>query len=491
MPDNDDIALLTQYAGGDESAFTLLVERYINLVYSTALRQVCNPSHAEEITQAVFIILTQKAKSLSPKTILSGWLYQTARLTASNFQRSEIRRQQREQEAYMQSTLTGSDTASWEHIAPLLDEAMGRLGEADRNAIVLRFFENKTPQEVAAMLKLNEVTARKRVSRALEKLRKFFTKRGVVIPIALLTTAISANSIQAAPVGLAATISATAAKGAAVSATITTLVKGTLKLMTYAKLKLALYIGAAIVLAGGTTTVVLSSDGAGDNAATGEIFKNAQEKYASMTSYSDEGQTVATLNGSTITTTYTIKLARPNLYQIEWQQKNDSAYATTTTKTEAVWSAGAGDFLDMGMGRQKQKDEVTALSSAAGISASASATIPGAFFKMNGGNPLGSASGQTQQADEKVGNVDCYVFTSELKKGITKTLWIGKQDFLIHQVRNVTSAEAEKAMLTKAAKDHPQIMASLAIMGFHGITSTETHSNIVVNPNLSAADFAR
>ncbi len=489
MQDNDDIALLAQYAGGDESAFTLLVERYINLVYSTALRQVCNPSHAEEITQAVFVILTQKAKSLSPKTILSGWLYQTARLTASNFSRSEIRRQHREQEAYMQSTHTESNTASWEHIAPLLDEAMGRLGEADRNAILLRFFENRTPQEVATTLKLNDVTARKRVSRALEKLRKYFTKRGVILPVAVLTAAISANSVQAAPVGLAATISATAVKGVAVAATVSTLVKGTLKLMTYAKLKLALYIGAAIVLAGGATTAALSSDAAGANAATGEIFKNAQEKYASMTGYSDEGQTVATLNGSTLTTTFAIKLARPNLYLIEWQQKNESAFFTTTTKTEAVWSAGAGDYLDMGLGVKKQMSREDALSSATGISASASSSIPGTFFKMNWGNQLGSVSSEKRQADEKVGDVDCYVFTSELKKGFTRTLWIGKQDFLIHQVRNVTSAEAEKAMLTKAAKDHPQIMASLAIMGFSGITSTETHTNILVNPKLTATDF--
>ncbi len=367
---------------------------------------------------------------------------------------------------------------------------MGRLGEKDRNAIVLRFFENKTPQEVAAALNLNEVTARKRVSRALEKLRTFFAKRGVVIPVAVLTTAISANSVQAAPVGLAATISVTAAKGAVVAATVSTLVKGTLKIMAYAKLKLALYIGAAIVLAGGATTVVLSSDGAGDNAAAGEIFKNARERYASMTSYSDEGQTVATLNGSTITTKFTIKLTRPNLYLIEWQQKNESAVYTTTTKTEAVWSAGAGDFLDMGLGVQKQTSKEDALSSAAGISASASSSIPGTFFQMNWGNQLGSASGEKQLADEKVGDVDCYVFSSE-SKGRTKTFWIGKQDFLIHQVRMVTSAEAEKAILTKAAKDHPQIIVGLAIMGFNGITSTETHTNIVVNPNLSAADFTR
>jgi RNA polymerase sigma factor (sigma-70 family) len=490
MPDNDDITLLKQYAEGDESAFTLLVERYINLVYSTALWHIRNPSHAEEITQAVFIVLTKKAKSISPKTILSGWLYQTAVLTASNFQRSEYRRQQREQEAYMQSTLTESDPASWEQIAPLLNEAMGRLGEADRNAIVLRFFENKTPQEVATTLKLNEVTARKRVSRALEKLRKFFTKRGVVIPVAVLTAAISANSVQAAPVGLAATISATAVKGAAVAATVSTLVKGTLKLMTYAKLKLALYIGAAIVLAGGATTVVLSSDGTGDNAATGEIFKNAQEKYASMTSYSDEGRTVATLKGFTITTTFTIKLARPNLYLIEWQQKNESAFSTTTTKTEAVWSAGAGDFLDMGLGVQKQMSKEDALSGATGISASASATIPGTFFKMNWGNQLGSASGEKQQADEKLGDVDCYVFTSE-SKGRTKTLWIGKQDFLIHQVRNVTSAKAMKAVMAEAAKQNSGISAQLKLPEIQDVTSTETHMNIVVNPKLSAADFAR
>jgi hypothetical protein len=130
------------------------------------------------------------------------------------------------------------------------------------------------------------------------------------------------------------------------------------------------------------------------------------------------------------------------------------------------------------------------LSSAAGISARASATIPGTFFKMNWGNELGSVSGEKQQSDEKVGDVDCYVFTSE-SKGRTKTLWIGKQDFLIHQVRIVMSAEAEKAMLTKAAKDHPEIIASLAKMGFRGITSTETHTKIVMDPILSAADFTR
>ena len=124
----------------------------------------------------------------------------------------------------MQSNLTEPDPAVWEQIAPLLDEAMGRLGETDRNAIVLRFFENKTVQEVGAALKLNEAAAHKRVIRALDKLRKIFTKifakRDVTLPASLIAGALSANSVQAAPVGLVATVTATALKGSAISATI-------------------------------------------------------------------------------------------------------------------------------------------------------------------------------------------------------------------------------------------------------------------------------
>src|ERR1035441_3592843 len=105
MPELDDHELLSEFARNEsEAAFAALVARYVNLVYSTALRFAGNPHHAEEITQAVFIILARKAGKLSPRTVLSGWLYQTARLTAANVVKGEIRRQHREQEAYMQST---------------------------------------------------------------------------------------------------------------------------------------------------------------------------------------------------------------------------------------------------------------------------------------------------------------------------------------------------------------------------------------------------
>src|ERR1035441_9271159 len=125
MPELDDHELLAEFARTEsEAAFAALVARYVNLVYSAARRFTGNPHHAEEITQAVFIILARKAGGLRPGTGVSGWLYQTARLTAANFVKGEIRRQRREQEAYMQSTLDEPDAAAWEQIAPLLDEAI-------------------------------------------------------------------------------------------------------------------------------------------------------------------------------------------------------------------------------------------------------------------------------------------------------------------------------------------------------------------------------
>jgi RNA polymerase sigma factor (sigma-70 family) len=230
MPEFDDIALLKEYADGhSEAAFAVLVERYVHLVYSTALRQTGNPSHAEEITQAVFIILTQKAKSLGPKTILSGWLYQTARLTAANFLRSEIRRQQREQEAYMESLLNEPTSNVWQQIAPLLDTAMGHLSENDRNIVVLRFFQNKSAAEIGDALGIDSSTAQKRITRAVGRLRNFFAKRRVAHPAELITGAISTHSVQTAPAFLAKSVTAAAlAKGAAVSSTTLTLVKATL-----------------------------------------------------------------------------------------------------------------------------------------------------------------------------------------------------------------------------------------------------------------------
>jgi len=260
MPEVSDMELLRDYdRQGSEEAFAGLVRRHINLVYSVAFRHVGIAAHAEEITQAVFVILARKAAGLRPDTILEGWLHETTRLTALSFLRGERRRQFREQEAYMQSTLQESiDASAWNQLAPLLDEAMSRLGKTDRDAVMLRFFKDKSVREVAAALRVNEGAAQRRVLRAVEKLRRFFTKRGVVLPAAVLTAAISANSVQAAPVALAKSVTAVAvAKGAAAGGSTLALIKGALKIMAWTKAKTVAVTGLAVLLAAGTTTITV------------------------------------------------------------------------------------------------------------------------------------------------------------------------------------------------------------------------------------------
>src|SRR5580658_3024234 len=176
----DDMELVREYARhNSEEAFAKVVSRHINLVYSVALRQVHDPHLAEEITQAVFIILARKAESLGRKTILPGWLCRTARYTSANALTIQRRRQHREQQAYMQSILNEPQPDPWLQIAPLLDGAMEHLGQKDHDAVVLRFFEGRNYKEVGAALGASENAAKKRVTCALEKLRRYFSKHGV------------------------------------------------------------------------------------------------------------------------------------------------------------------------------------------------------------------------------------------------------------------------------------------------------------------------
>ena len=259
MPDANDMDLAREYATrNSEPAFETLVRRHVSLVYSVALRQVGNPAQAEEITQAVFLILARKAARLRPDTVLAGWLHETARFASASFLRGELRRQRREQEAYVQSKLQESTPdPAWEQLAPLLDEAIGQLGKADRNAVVLRYFQNKSAREIAAALNVHESAAQKRLNRAVEKLRAWFLKRGVAVSADALTGALSVNSVHGAPAHLAASVVAASAKGTAVSSSTLTLIKGALKIMAWTKAKTAIVSGVVVLLAAGTTTVTI------------------------------------------------------------------------------------------------------------------------------------------------------------------------------------------------------------------------------------------
>jgi RNA polymerase sigma factor (sigma-70 family) len=285
MHDATDMDLLRQYAGGNsDTAFAALVSRHVNLVYSAALRKTGNPHAAEEITQAVFIILAQKAGRIPGQTILPGWLYQAARLTASSFLRGEIRRVRREQEAYMQTEPhTVAPDETWEQLAPLLDDAMGQLGDKDRAAVVMRFFGGKSFAEVATAAGVSENAAKKRVGHALEKLHRYFSRRGVSSTTAIIARAISANSVQAAPATLAKAVTAIAVtKGIAAGGSTLALVKGTMKMMTWMKIKLAMGLGAAALLVGSTATVALSGSLSGSPSEDLHAPTNLQQVLITM-----------------------------------------------------------------------------------------------------------------------------------------------------------------------------------------------------------------
>jgi RNA polymerase sigma factor (sigma-70 family) len=239
-----------------QDAFTALVQRHLNLVYSAAVRQVRSPQLAEEVAQSVFSDLARQAARLRPDTILTAWLYQVTRRTAIDAVRRESRRQAREHIATEMNTANTANLsrpdpleADWTRVECLLDEAMHALADTDRAAVLLRYFENKPLREVGAALGTSDDAAQKRVNRAVERLRKFFAKRGVSVGASGLTLLISVNAVQASPAGLALTISGAAAVVGTTTAA-TTATAATAKIVAMTTLQKALVAAAVTVLAG-------------------------------------------------------------------------------------------------------------------------------------------------------------------------------------------------------------------------------------------------
>jgi RNA polymerase sigma factor (sigma-70 family) len=197
---SQDRELLRQYVHrASEPAFAELVARYVDMVFSAAMRQVRRRDLAEEVTQVTFIILARKAPSLGPDVILPAWLHRTAHFTAANVLKTEARRRNHERKAAEMNVEFLRVDSSWEKLSPVLDEAVAKLNDKDRAAILLRFFQRKSMAETGQALGVSEDAAAMRVSRALAKLRSIFREKGVAMPATSLAGVMAANAVHAAP----------------------------------------------------------------------------------------------------------------------------------------------------------------------------------------------------------------------------------------------------------------------------------------------------
>ena len=247
----DSQRLLAEYArSGSDAAFGELVSRYLDLVYSTALRLVGGDTHqAEDVAQTTFVDLARLARTLPPEVMPGGWLHRHTCFVAAKAMRGERRRQSRERQAVEMNALQADSDPSLTLIAPILDEAINELGETDRAAILLRFFEQHDFRAVGELLGSSEDAARMRVTRALEKLQSLLKHRGVTTSVASLSVMLAANAVQAAPAGLALTISTAAAlAGTTMATTATAAAINTLAMTTLQKT----IIGATLAIAVGT-----------------------------------------------------------------------------------------------------------------------------------------------------------------------------------------------------------------------------------------------
>ena len=258
-PMSDDLELLRRYAEDrSDEAFAELVKRYVDLVYSAALRKLNGDTHlAKDVTQAVFIKLAAQPPPPADRRVLAGWLYTTAHNIACKVVRSEVRRREREQEAQTMHDMTTETAApaDWKHIRPVLDDAMHELARTDRDAIVFRFFERRPFAEVGAKLGLSENAARMRVERALDKLHGLLACRGIRSSSAAFAAILTEQAVTAAPTGLAVGVtSAAVTAGVTAGGTFATLtllnLMSTVKSMSLAALIVVSLAANALFIAG-------------------------------------------------------------------------------------------------------------------------------------------------------------------------------------------------------------------------------------------------
>ena len=474
----DDHQLLRQFVvHNSQDAFALLTKRYLSLVYSVCRRELDDAEAAEDVTQAVFLILARKAPMLRRSVVLSGWLFQTARFAAKNARLQAQRRKAYEQKAAEAMDDSDRGEALWAEIEPVLNQSLAALGEGERDCILLRFFQGLSFADAGAALGLSEEATRKRVTRALDKMRRFFEKQGVVIPAVTLAALLTAHAAKAVPLtcqaGVAALTAGTLAGYVNVGLTGShayQISEGALNAMKIAQLKVAAGVGIAMVIGVTTYTVAKAmvlpitkahpvgqitnqaapghvlAQAPGKTLTAAQIADRSRQAYATLKSY--QGTTKVTSQAVMGTdpavheyhTTANVQFVRPGKIRAEGTDMSGNPYAyvsdgTTTAQT----NIGATDTW------RKADNAESAIASVTGTAQSAATTIPAALLNTNWGNPLPVGRGfDPEVREDEAGGQPCYVLTAHMAQdngSSTQSLWIDEKTFLLRRSLSDSNSE--------------------------------------------------
>ena len=487
----DDRQLLRQFvAHNSQEAFSILTQRYSSLVYSACRRELEDAETAEDVTQAVFLILARKAPVLSHKVVLSGWLFQTARFAARNARTSQARRMaaERKRSEHM-SEKQSPESEAWREIEPILNQSLAALRESERECLLLRYFQGLSHAETGTALGLSEEAARKRLTRALDKMRRFFAKEGVIVPGVVLAALLSTHAAKAVPLTCQANIAALTPHVLAghLSLSLTgshvyQLSEGVLKAMKIFQIKAAvgittslmigfsLYAGAKAISPKTTTVRQVAPltalpkvghvlvQAPGKTLTAPQIAKSCRDAYAALESY--QGTSTVTSRGVTgadptpheYHSAATIQFVRPGKIHVEGKDMSGHpfAYVSDSALTAEKYST------DNGVWKKTPSTEL-AIGAATGIAQNAATTVPALLLGTNWGNPFAPEYAPEVREDTMDGRA-CYVVTSSLKTStaaLTGTFWIDEKTFLLRRYVSDSSLAATSFVIAGNKQDIP------------------------------------